>query len=217
MNIRLTNFSTFRQPNISLSSKKPADIRFCGVDEEKNIKNFLDKKTFEFKKSNGEVFNGTIKEFFENSIISSRSTKYLSLIHCTSTKDVAKDIIKNGLDWQKTSRTRCGPGVYFAPSVQVGIEQGAGSVPIEGTYIGEKESYPIFENRFYDSVTNNDDILNAVSKLTTDNPTKAINRYSHNLLCDDMGIDLLYASSGYGTGAYVVLNDECMELKPYYW
>ena len=85
-----------------------------------------------------------------------------------------------------------------------------GSVPIEGIYIGEKESYPIFENRFYDSVINNDDILNAVSKLTIDNPIKAINRYSHNLLCDDMGIDLLYASSGYGTGAYVVLNNKCM-------
>ncbi len=217
MNIGLVNFSNFRQQNKIPSYTRCSDVKFCGINEEKNIKNFLDKKSFEFTKTNGEVFTGTIKEFFENSIISTRPSRYLSLIHCTSTKEVAKDIIANGLDWQKTSRMRCGPGVYFAPTVQVGIEQGGGSVPIEGTYIGNKEKFPIFENRFYDSVLGNEEILNSVSKLTSGNTEKAINKYSHNLLCNDMGIDLLYASSGYGTGAYVVLNDKCMELAPYYW
>lgn len=183
---------------------------------EDKVKDLLDNTAFEFKKANGDVFKGTIKEYFEDSIINHNSTKNLSLVHCTTSKEAANSIIENGLDWQKTGRMKCGPGTYFAMSTFGGSEQGAGSIPIEGTYIGDKDEYPVFSKNFYEAVTYNQDLQNAVAEIVPDNTNKAVNKYCHDLLQDDMGIDLLYASSGYGTGAYAVINNDCMKLSPLY-
>ena len=181
------------------------------------VKRVLDSMVFPFKKNNGEVYEGTIKDYLKSSVIGTRPMRNISLIHCTSTKDTAEQMIKTGLDWTKTGRMKCGPGSYFSPSAAGGTEQGAGSIPVEGIYIGNKKEYAIFEPCFYEAIESQTELKELVSKLQDEDARKTINKYCHDFIQDEMGIDILYASSGRGVGSYVVFNDKCMKLQKYNW
>ncbi len=177
-----------------------------------DIKETLDNTIFTFKKSNGRVFKGTIRDYINNSIKGTQDIPgYFSLIHCTSSKEVATQILRKGLDWTKTSRMKCGPGTYFLPSMAGGMEQGGGSVAIEGTYIGNKRKYTIFAPNFYTAIDDNIEINDAVKNRYY------VNKYCHDYLEKDLGIDILYASSGRGVGSFVVVNDKCMRLSRCGW
>lgn len=181
------------------------------------VKKVLDSMIFSFRKHNGENYEGTIKDYLQSSLIGTRPMRNISLIHCTSTKDTAEQMIKTGLDWTKTGRMKCGPGSYFLPSAAGGAEQGAGNIPVEGIYIGDKKEYAIFEPCFYDAIENHTELKEIVSKLQKEDARKTINQYCHNIIEKDMGIDILYASSGRGVGSYVVFNDKCMKLQKPNW
>lgn len=183
---------------------------------DEDFKKAIEDKVFTFEKANGDTFEGTIKEYFKSCIVNKRPTDNTYMYHCTTTKDVALDIIENGLDWTKTGRMKAGPGTYFSPSTMGGSEQGAGSVPIEGVYIGNKREYPVFEMNFYEAVDGHREIEKIASEFGEDT-RKIVNKYCHDLLCDEMGIDFLYASTGRGTGAYAVLNNDCLRLSKCYW
>ncbi len=177
-----------------------------------DIKKILDNKVFTFEKDDGKIFKGTIKEYINNSIIGTNDINNVSsFIHCTSSKEVGKQIIKKGLDWTKTSRMKCGPGTYFLPSMAGCMEQGGGSVAIEGKYIGNKRQFTIFEPNFYTAIDSNIEINDAVKNRYY------VNKYCHDYLEKDLGIDILYAASGRGVGSFVVVNDKCMRLSRYGW
>ncbi len=209
--------SNYNQTNNNLERSPLTDtVCFKGKQENEltpELKEILDNKIFQFKKNNGELFEGTIKDYFENSIINWQEAQGKSFIHCTSTKDTAEKIIKEGLDWQKTSRMRCGPGTYFSPSAAGGYEQGGGSVSIKAEYLGLKDKYPVFEPCFYEAVQQNNELKNI---LPVQNSPKLLNKYCHDLLQNDLDIDFLYAGSGRGVGAYVVINDDCVKLSKDY-
>lgn len=212
---RIPNNNLERIPSrdcVSFGALKPKETEISP-----EVKDMLDNNVFTFKKDNGEIFEGTIREYFENSIIRKNDTWEMSLIHCTTTKEVAESIIRDGLDWTKTGRMKCGPGTYFSPSAACGTEQGAGSIPIEGIYMGNKKKYPVFEQNFYMAVDGNSQITDAVSSMQDGNARDIINKYCHDLLLNEMGFDFLYAGSGRGVGSYVILNDKCMELSKYNW
>ena len=189
--------------------------------DEKAIKDVLDKKVFSFDTNDGKKgkFIGTIREFFEHSIISKRRvSKDETMYHCTSTKENANRILENGLDWTKTSRMICGPATYFSGASMGGAEQGAGSIVIQGRYKGSMKEYPIFSPCFYKAIQYNNQIKQTIIEVSGENDVyKKLNKYCHDLILYDMGIDFLYAGSGYNVGAYAVFNDECMELSKFNW
>lgn len=222
-NVPKINFLGAKAVNKNTLERSPKndEVNFSGVNLpvlDSDLKSLLDNSVFTFQKYNGKEFQGTIKEYFENSVIRYENMGRLgSLIHCTQTKDIADDIIKNGLDWTKTSRLKCGPGTYFSQSSVGGSEQGAGSVPIAAFYKGKKDKYPIFEPCFYEAVIYNKELMDKLDGICGNDKTKVINRYCHDLLQDEMGIDVLYASSGRSAGAFAVLNNDCMSLRRYGW
>lgn len=190
-------------------------VSFCSTSKGEipsDIKKILDNKVFTFEKDDGKIFKGTIKDYINNSIIGTNDINNgFSLIHCTSSKEVGTQILRKGLDWTKTSRMKCGPGTYFLPSMAGGMEQGGGSVAIEGRYIGNKRNFTIFEPNFYTAIDDNIQINDAVKNRYY------VNKYCHDYLEKDLGIDILYASSGRGVGSFVVVNDKCMRLSRYGW
>lgn len=189
----------------------------CYQELSPELKEMLDNTEFTLRKYNGEIFTGTIREYLHHSVINKRSAKNIKLIHCTQLRETAEEILRKGLDWTKTSRMKCGPGTYFSQSVADSMEQGAGSVPIEGEYIGDKENYFIFEPRFYEAINYNQEIEQAVSQKQEGNPTQLVNKYCHDILQNEMDIDFLYAASGRCSGAFVVLNNNCMKLSKHGW
>lgn len=222
--IYLNNINNYKTNSFQRTPKNDI-VSFSASAENKipnNIKETLDRKVFTLKKDNGELFEGTIKEYFENSIINKVSTKYTNFIHCTPTKEIANNIIENGLDWTKTKRMRLGPGTYFSPSAAGGTEQGGGMVPIEAEYIGNKKEYPVFEQNFYNGILDNQEIKNTVRELLKENTSKyttedIIDIYCHDIIEKEMGIDFLYGATGRGVGAYAVYNNDCVKLSKYYW
>ncbi len=218
--IKMQTSSNSVRNNILERSPKTDTVSF-GRSKETEIpeatKKVLDTTSFKFTKNNGEIFEGTIKDYLKSSLICRRPFDEPSLIHCTDTKQTAEDIINNGLDWTKTGRMKCGPGTYFSVSQAASMEQGTGSIALEGTYIGDKNKFATFEPSFYTAIDGNPDILNAVSKVQDGNERNTINKYCHDFIMDEMGVDILYASSGRCVGAFVVLNDNTMKLSKYGW
>ena len=182
------------------------------------LETILDNQSFTFKKHDGSEFKGTIREYLNDSIINPTAPiREVPLIHCTATKEIAEDIIQNGLDWTKTGRMKCGPGTYFSLSMADSIGQGAGSVAIQGEYTGDQNEMGIFEPCFYTAIEGNKEILDLIKKTQGGNENKILNEYCHNILMNEMGYDIIYAASGRTSGAYVVLNDNCMKLSKYNW
>lgn len=176
------------------------------------LKKEFDKKIFTFLKEDGSEFSGTIKEYFKNCIIGMNPVRKEYMYHCTPNKETVRSILAEGLDWTKTNRMKAGPGTYFSPSRMGGAEQGAGNNAIEAVYIGNKREYPVFSKNFYEAVDFNKEIQNTASEYGEDG-RELVNKYCHDVLCDEMGIDYLYASTGRGTGAYTVLKNDCMQLS----
>ncbi len=184
----------------------------------KDVAELLDNKVFKFQDDNGEVFKGTLKDYLKDSVIGYRDiSPYMSFIHNTQCKETANEIIRKGLDWTKTNRMKCGPGTYFTTSYGAGSEFGSGSVPVEGVYIGNKNKFCVFKPCFYEAVTSNKDLISSVNKLLGGNKEKLadeyVNKYCHDYLQYDMGLDFIYAGAGRGVGAFVVLNDKCMSMQ----
>lgn len=214
----MLNSISYRTPSHWNSYNYSNNINFKGSidnDSYEELKEELDSRIFTFETYDGEEFEGTIKDYFKSCIIAKRPMYQTYMYHCTTDKDTAMNIINNGLDWTKTNRMKAGPGTYFSPSSVGGSEQGAGSIPIEGVYIGNKREYPVFSTNFYEAITGNQELNETASKYG--DSTKLINKYCHDLLQYDLGIDFLYASTGRGTGAYSVLNNDCLRLSKYYW
>lgn len=195
---------------VSFGSSKKAEIP-------PETKKVLDTTSFTFRKNDGEIFEWTIKDYLKSSLICRRPFNASSLIHCTGTKETAEDMIKNGLDWTKTGRMKCGPGTYFSVTQAASMEQGTGAVTVEGTYIGDKNKFATFEPCFYTAIDGNTEILNAVSEVQNSDARSTINKYCHDFLMDEMGIDILYAASGRCVGSFVVLNDKAMQLSKHDW
>ena len=200
------------QNRISFSSACDS-VSFGNIDKDEQVKALLDNTTFVFVDSEGEKFEGTIRGYFEDSVINYRDIgENFDMYHSTS-REAAEDIVNNGLDWTKTNRMKCGPGTYFSPIKGGGSMQGGGAYNVKAVYTGDTKNYPVFEPSFYEAIENNKELNDAVSEITgKEGSREAINRYCHDLLQNDMEIDFLYAAAGSGGGGYVVFNNDCCDL-----
>ena len=181
-----------------------------------DFKKEFDDKIFTFEDEKGKVFKGTIKEFLEDSIANVRRIENgdKTMYHATTSRDVAMDIIKDGLDWKRTNRMRCGPGTYFAPCAEEARMQVGTGIILEGVYRGDKKTYPVLKSKYYDSIEKNKELRELAKEYNLG--IGAVNEYCHDLMQHDMGIDFFYSSPGYG-GAYVVVNNDCLSLSTYGW
>lgn len=182
------------------------------------LKEALDNEIFVFEKSNGKNFKGTIREYFSNSILDwskdrmrMLNPRYGGVFHNTYLED-ALNIINSGLDYTKTSRVQAGPGTYFSPYQDLTY----GNISLNGVYVGKMEEIPVFEDRFYEPVLCNSSLIELVGKYADSQKdiTQKINKYCHDLLVDDMGIDVLYCATK-RQPCYVAFNDKTMKLSPY--
>ena len=183
-----------------------------GIKIAQDLKNALDLKVFKFKKNNGQIFEGTIKEYLKSCNVRNSDIKRLrqtGIMHNTYFEQ-AKAILENGLDWTKTSRVQCGPGTYFIPCQDFNY----GPVAIEGFYQGKMDKLPVFEKNFYEAIKNNREVHDLISKYGVADTNKTLNQYCHDILTDDMGIDILY-SPNRESACYVVLKDDSLKLRPY--
>lgn len=179
------------------------------------LKDAFDNKVFKFKKESGEVFEGTIREYLESSI-SCWSDVRLSVvksgvIHSTMLEN-ALEMLDSGLDYSKNYRVQAGPGTYFAGYQDMNY----GNIALEGTYTGDMAEIPVFESKFYDGIMNNQEIIKLAEGFAParEESYKLTNKYCHDLLVNEMGIDILYCAMG-SNSCYVALNDDKMSLRPY--
>jgi len=194
-------------------------VSFKGISKQDAIKEMLDTKVFEFKKYDGKTYLGTIREYLKDSLVShTRIDRYTELYHAAYTTNSADRMVEEGLNWRKTGRTKCGPGTYFCESYIAGAESCGASLRaiVEGRYIGKKPQCPIFETCFYDAITSNPEIGKSIKQIDgSRNVYETINEYCHDILADEMGIDILLSSSGMAGPCYVVLNDKSVRIKRY--
>lgn len=172
------------------------------------LRQLLDNAEFEFEFLNGETFNGTIKQFNLNSIINWKDTENIKGILHNTQKESAIDILKNGLNWKKTSRKHFGPGTYFSMVQDITY----GKAAVEGNYIGEKKKYPVLKERYYEAILNNNKLQETLEENGFD--VADLDEYCHEILTKDLGIDILYGGGRSG-GCFVALDNDCLKLKPY--
>lgn len=179
------------------------------------LKNIFDNKEFHFTRNDGTEFDGTIKEYFEESIMqyskARMETAKSGLIHSTRLEN-AVSMVENGLDYSKNYRVQAGPGTYFAAFQDMSY----GNIAVEGTYMGDKKKIPVFESQFYDAIMHNEDIQAIAQEFSTEDIAayKNINKYCRDLMVNEMGIDVLFCAMG-TESCWVVLNDETFDVQPY--
>ena len=208
---------TFTLSNDNNINFVPFNVRRYLGDDVKYLdkaKEILNNTPFKFKIKNDE-FEGTLREYFEFCKTGERPIiRYDNEIYHGTTRECVDSMIK-GLDYTKNSTTKCGPGTYFSPSQAVAMIFGRAFLGAK--YIGNKTTMPSFRESFYEPVMYSSKITNTLcDELNIDNNTasKLLKVCAHDILVDDMGIDILVSSSGYGSSSYyVVLNDNCMRLS----
>lgn len=179
------------------------------LDEAKSI---LNDAVFEFPIDKNTTFKGTLRDYFEISIINDKGPVPCHRIYHGTLKESKDAILKEGkLNYTKTGRTRCAPGTYFSGGM--GSIFSYGSSCLEAEYVGKMKNLPVFRYNFYEEVNENQEIHSLLAdKLPNANIDKLLKVCAHDILANDMGIDMLYSCGGRAEGCFVVLNDECMKL-----
>ena len=224
-------------------STKSDTVNFTGSpvkllnEAEQKLQAALNEKAFDFEKQDGTKFFGTLKEYFESCVVNWEApNRWDEFFHCTSSKEVGREMIKTGLDWTKTKRMRCGPGTYFSANAMDAKMQSGGGAIIQANYIGKKKTHPIFSHEFYEAVSDNEAVKSFVKQFVDKDSESALNKYCHDLIQNGLEktktvvkdgkevvskkkvkIDYLDAGSGYGAKATIAVNNDCMKLSPYGW
>lgn len=191
-------------------------INFCGQKEEavdksqiqEKINRFLSSQTYTFKiEEDGEEkeFIGTIKDYLEKNIVEIKEQeKYSNLLHGTSC-EARENIIENGFDSDKISRTLAGPGTCFTGSEYEAHQLGGGAL-IECCFEG---NVALVKHGYYDKILYNQKLCDQIDQLadvgisklkpeehwTTKHMQKMeevgkyIGEYVRHVLIDEMGID----------------------------
>lgn len=206
------------------------------------IKEMLDSTTFEFTAPNGSKMNCTIKDAINAYIVDTldEDTEFHRVIHGSSLESIS-DIINNGPDMRKTSRSAFGPGMYFAFSE--GAAHDYSSAKLMADIIpqrrenGEKGKIVRFNTNFYDDTINNHNVHKAITDFTglkapnepwqphyierayMELPEKLVDEYCRDLMVEEMGIDAAQCSARGFHPCAVVLNPDAItniqESNPY--
>ena len=187
-----------------------------------DIKQFLDEEMFEFRSKDGSVELKTLGQKIKESINDVQEID-CNLFHATSTFETADKIINGGFKPQFISRTKIGPGFYFACSE--GEARDYGTAVLRAHCCG---SFAHMKPGYYSNINN---FSNVSSKLrefaglkSTGYPTaqtediicsKMLDEYCRSYMVNQLGVDFSYGIDG-RTSAIVAHNlDKITDIGVY--
>ncbi len=184
---------------------------------DKRIVDFLDKQKFDIEAADSkEKKNMTIKEAINAAIVRTEKID-ATAFHATFVREIGEQIIQNGFDPSKISRTKLGPGFYFSPS-EGGAREYSSSIltaKLKGTCA--QVSGPYFEKitdagvarsiSNFIGLKSNDYILGMAESEVC---SEIINEYARDYLVNDLGIDMAFGSSGRFETCYAVYNPDAI-------
>lgn len=182
---------------------------------DKRIVDFLDNQKFEIEDvKTGQKSLKTIKEAIDSAIVRTYDVD-TSAYHATWTREVGEQIIKNGFDPSKISRTKLGPGFYFSAAEGGAFEYSScilmadfkgNCAQVTGPFYEKiMDSYPGHALANFIGLKSKDyDLGMAESEVCT----KLINEYARDYLVNDIGVDMAYGPSGRFETCYAVYNPD---------
>lgn len=145
------NINRLTQKALFTKSNKFDNIR-------NNIANELDKKVFEFKTPSDKNVKGTIIDYLKACIMDHVTLEENALYHGTS-KEAKDNIVKNGFNLEKVSRTIAGPGICFANNEDVA--QSFGGSVVKCSYKGNTST---LEPDFYENLKTHEGFNKTIKK-----------------------------------------------------
>lgn len=179
---------------------------------DKRITDFLDNQKFEIETASGTKKSMTVKEAIKSSIREVHDFN-ADLFHATGWREIGEDIIRNGFDPDKISRTKLGPGFYFS-----GGEGGAreySNCVLRAKCEGKCANV---EPSFFEKITRAgvigylQDFIGlphdsySLNNVSYELCAKIFNEYARHYLVDELGIDMAYGSSGRFETCFAVYN-----------
>lgn len=164
------------------------------------IKEHLDESRFIFEFENQKPMCDTIKNAIQSQIIEVRDFDS-KLFHSTDTTQTREKILKNGFDPKFISRTKFGPGFYFAFTEGDALEYNSAKLKarckgkcarINGAYYDKIVSMPIAKS--IEDFIGLEPCGYPVGKFNYEICSKILNEYVRNLFIEDLGYDLAYGS-----------------------
>lgn len=184
---------------------------------DRRIVEFLDNQKFEIEDvRTGQKKSMTIKEAIDSAIVRTYDVD-TSAYHATWTREVGEQIIKNGFDPSKISRTKLGPGFYFSAAEGGAFEYSScilmadfkgNCAQVTGPFYEKiMDSYPGQALANFIGLKSKDyDLGMAESEICT----KLINEYARDYFVNGLGIDMAYGSSGRFETCYAVYNPDAI-------
>ncbi|MGM9993313.1 MAG: hypothetical protein ACI37R_01125 [Candidatus Avigastranaerophilus sp.] len=179
---------------------------------DKRIIEFLDNQKFEIETASGAKKSMTVKEAINSSIREVHDFN-ADLFHATGWREIGEDIIRNGFNPEKISRTKLGPGFYFSGS-EGGAREYSNCVlraKCEGKCANVEPSF--FEKIASSVVISSlQDFIGlphdgySLNNASYELCTKIFNEYARHYLVDELGIDMAYGSSGRFETCFAVYN-----------
>ena len=181
------------------------------VDE--RIKSYLDNAKFDIETASKEKKQMTIKEAVQSSILRTYDID-MNLYHATFTKEVGQQIIENGFDPKKISRTQFGPGFYFSSSEGAAREYNSAVLKadckgkcmhVDGPYFDR-----ITESNVYKCLTDFIGLKNdnwALASINQDISRKVLYEYTRNMIVDELCFDMAYGSHRFDS-CFAIYNPE---------
>lgn len=182
---------------------------------DERLKCYLDNTKFNIATSGGEKKSMTIKEAIESSIFREYDVD-LNLYHATFTKEVGEQIIKEGFDPNKISRTQFGPGFYFSPSEGAAMAYNSAILRADCKGKCAHVDGPYFDRITDSNVTS--DIAKFIGLSSKGYGTgtqehnvarRVLHEYTRNMIIDELGYDMAYGSSRFDS-CYVVYNPKAI-------
>lgn len=165
------------------------------------LKDYLDNTKFEIADKNGIKRMMTVKEAIEGSILRSYDID-IPLFHATYTKEIGEQIIKNGFDPNKISRTQFGPGFYFSGSEGAAMQYNSAVLVADC-----KGKCAHVDGPYFDRITDSG-IYGKLAEFIElpmqeygfgtvghDVCRKLLFEYTRNMIVNELGYDMAYGSS----------------------
>ena len=205
------------------------------------MKKILDNSLFEFEGPDGKPVVCSIKDAVKLYAIDDMRAKDddgLSLLHATS-REAIQNIIKNGPDIEKCSRSVFGPGMYFAFSEGCAEDYSSAKLLADIFHTvgknGKKGRFIKFNTDYYDKISNKGaqklrelldlevtskdfgpNIPYYIAMVKMEIPYKIFDYYFRDLMVNDLNIDAAYCSSrGYHSCMVVFNPDAICNIREY--
>ncbi len=184
---------------------------------DQRIVDFLDNKKFDIELTDSkQKKNMTIKDAIDAAIVRTGNVDFTAF-HATFVKEIGEQIIKNGFDPSKISRTKLGPGFYFSGSEGGSLEYSNCLLMAELKGNCAQVSGPFFEKiieagptqslaKFIGLKSREYELGMAENSICE----KVINEYARNYLVNDLGIDMAFGPSSRFECCYAVYNPDAI-------